>query len=136
MLFRSSVMRPRAKTLSPNTKSVGAILMNLSFVFSPGGIRMNTVLSLSVTVTWLPAAVVMMTWRVSGLRSETTPITLSAVIAGSAGGGLGVCAFSVVALASKANTHSTLGAKCLTWNRHHGLRGLWQEYFSRGFTRI
>ncbi len=41
MLFRSSDMRPRANTLSPTPKSVGAILMNLSFVFSPGGMRMN-----------------------------------------------------------------------------------------------
>src|SRR5215204_4813174 len=111
MLFRSSDMRPRAKTLSPGAKSVGAILMNLSFVFSPGGIRMNTVLSLRVTVTWLPAAVVTMTWRVSGLRSETTPVTLNAVMEGSAGGGVVVCAFNAVVLVNRAITHKTLGAK-------------------------
>src|SRR5262245_43450349 len=102
MLFRSSVMRPRANTLSPSAKSVAAILMNLSFVFSPGGIRMNTVLSLKVTVTWLPAAVVMMTWRVSGLRSDRIPLTLNAVMSGSV-----VWACRAVALASNASAHST-----------------------------
>src|SRR5919106_3668570 len=110
MLFRSSVMRPRANTLSPTAQSVGAILMNLSFVFSPGGMRMKTVRSLSVTVTTLPAAVVTITWRVSGLKSETTPITLSAVMAGSGGGesaGLFVCAVRTGALASNASVHST-----------------------------
>src|SRR6185503_15912446 len=100
-------MRPRANTLSPRVKSVGAILMNLSFVFSPGGIRIKEVRSLSVTVTWLPAAVVTITWRVSGLTSETTPITLKVVMAGSLAGGVVVCAFRAVAPASNASVHST-----------------------------
>jgi hypothetical protein len=41
------------------------------------------------------------------LRSETTPITLKAVTAGS-------CALSVVVLAKHTSAHSTLRAKCLT----------------------
>jgi hypothetical protein len=70
--------------------------------------RMNMVLSLSVTVTTFPAAVVTITWRVSGLSSDTTPITLRAVMAGSdAGVGEGVCAFDAAAPASNASVHST-----------------------------
>ena len=57
----------------------------------------------------LPAAVVTITWRVSGLKSETTPITLRAVMAGSDDGeGAGVvCALRTGALASNASVHST-----------------------------
>jgi hypothetical protein len=56
-------------------------------------------------VTWLPAAVVTITWRVSGLSSETTPITLNAVMAGSFE--VAVWAFRAAAPASKASAHST-----------------------------
>jgi hypothetical protein len=56
-------------------------------------------------VTWLPAAVVTITWRVSGLSSETTPITLNAVMAGSFE--VAVWAFRAAAPANKASAHST-----------------------------
>src|SRR6185369_10939139 len=55
--------------------------MNLSLVVSPGGMRINTVLSLRVKVTLLPAEVVTTTSRVSALSSMTVPRTLKGVIA-------------------------------------------------------
>jgi hypothetical protein len=76
--------------------------------------RMYTVRSLSVTVTALPAAVVTTTCRVSDLSPDTTPITLSAVIAESETGeeagvcAAGVCAASGSALAHNTNAHSTV----------------------------
>jgi hypothetical protein len=50
---------------------------------------------------------VTITWRVSGLKSEATPITLRAVMAGSDGAGLFVCAVRTRPLASNASVHST-----------------------------